>query len=427
MDFNATLGMQRSYYVATANPFTPAPSLNGKVQADVCIVGGGFTGLSAALFLAERGFSVVLLEGGRIGWGASGRNGGQMIPGLRKGAADLVKMYGEARAREIFAVAIEARDLVVDLIAKYCISCDLKTTGHYHVAVKESDLVGMAAEVSALREVMDYPHCRMLSPQDVKAESPMAVAYGGVADAMGGHMHPLNYALGLADAARSKGVRLYERSPARSVDTSNGFVAKTEVGEVHATYGFLAGDAFMGMLEPRIASHIMPVASYIGVTPPLEDARAIIATDKAISDSRFALNYFRLTADGRLLFGGGERYSPNPPADMAAFAKAQIVKVFPQLQNIPIEYAWGGLATVTMSRLPHMGRLGSAYFAHGFSGQGVIMTTLAGKLLADAIAGDARGWDIFASFNPPPFPGGPMLRTPLYIAGMLYYALRDRL
>ena len=427
MDFNATLGMQRSYYVATANPFTPAPSLNGKVQADVCIVGGGFTGLSAALFLAERGFSVVLLEGGRIGWGASGRNGGQMIPGLRKGAADLVKMYGEARAREIFSVAIEARDLVVDTIAKHNIACDLKTAGHYHVAVKESDLVGMAAEVSALREVMDYPHCRMLSQQEVKAESPMAVAYGGVADSKGGHMHPLNYALGLADAARSKGVRLYERSPARSIDTSNGFVAKTEVGEVHATYGFLAGDAFMGVLEPRIASHIMPVASYIGVTPPLEDPRAIIATDKAISDSRFVLNYFRLTADGRLLFGGGERYSPNPPADMAAFVKAQIVKVFPQLQDIPIEYAWGGLATVTMSRLPHMGRLGSAYFAHGFSGQGVIVTTLAGKLLADAIAGDARGWDVFASFNPPPFPGGPMLRAPLYVAGMLYYALRDRL
>lgn len=427
MDFNATLGMQRSYYVATANPFTPAPSLNGRVQADVCVVGGGFTGLSAALFLAERGFSVVLLEGGRIGWGASGRNGGQMIPGLRKGAAELVKIYGEARAREIFAVAIEARDLVVDLIAKYGISCDLKTAGHYHIAVKESDLVWMAAEVSALREVMDYPHCRMLSQQDVKAESPVSVAFGAIEDSQGGHIHPLNYALGLADAARLKGVRIYERSPVRAIDTSNGFTARTEVGEVSARYGFLAGDAFLGMVEPRIASHIMPVASYIGVTPPLHDPHAIIATDKAISDSRFVLNYFRLTADGRLLFGGGERYTPDPPSDMAAFAKAQIVKVFPQLKDTPIEYAWGGLATVTMSRLPHMGRLGSAYFAHGFSGQGVIMTTLAGKLLADAIAGDARGWDIFASFNPPPFPGGPMLRTPLYVAGMLYYALRDRL
>ncbi|MET0546965.1 MAG: FAD-dependent oxidoreductase [Caulobacterales bacterium] len=427
MSFNGTLGMPRSYYAATANAFTPTPRLTGAAQCDVCVVGGGFTGLSAALFLVERGFSVVLLEGGKIGWGASGRNGGQMIPGLRKGADELVKMYGRERAKAVFGVAIEARDLVVDLIEKYQIACDLKTTGHVLAASKESDLVWMAQEVSALREIMDYPHCRMLSQQEVKAISPMATAFGGLLDVEGGHLHPLNYALGLAEIARRKGARLFEQSVVQAIETQNGFVARTDAGEVSARYGFLAGDAFLGMVEPRIAGHIMPAASYIGVTPPLENPEAIIANDVAIADSKFVLNYFRLTADGRLLFGGGERYTPNPPADMAAFTKAQILKTFPQLAAVPVEYAWGGLASITMSRLPHCGRLGSAYFAHGFSGQGVIMTTLAGKLMADSIAGDSKGWDIFESFKPAPFPGGPMLRGPLYVAGMLYYALRDRL
>jgi gamma-glutamylputrescine oxidase len=427
VDFNAALGMPRSYYAATANPFTPAPRLSGAVQADVCVVGGGFTGLSSAYFLARRGFSVILLEGGRIGWGASGRSGGQIIPGLRKGAAELIRIYGKKHAKEVFDVAIEARDLVVDLIAGHSIACGLKTNGHLHIAIREADIAGMAAEVAALREVMEYPHCTLLSQQAVKAETPVHTAFGGLLDSQGGHLHPLNYALGLADAARKGGVRLFEGSIVRAIETKSGFVAHTDAGTVSARYGVLAGDAHLGKLEPRIEPYIMPVASYIGATAPLENPAALIAHDLAVSDNRFAVSYYRLSADGRLLFGGGERYTPEQPSDMAAFVRTQMTRTYPQLAQIPIDYAWGGLVSITRSRLPHLGRIGPAFFAHGFSGQGVIMTSLAGKLIADSLAGDSKGFDIFAGFKPPAFPGGPALRTPLYVAAMLYYALRDRL
>jgi gamma-glutamylputrescine oxidase len=427
MDFNAGLGMPRSYYVATAHPATAFPRLRGEVQADLVVVGGGATGLSAALHAAERGLRVVLLEGGKLGWGASGRNGGQLIPGLRKGAAELVRLYGPERARALFDLALEARALVLDLIARHAIPCDLKTTGHLVAAVKPSDLRWMAEEAEALSGAMDYPHAALLSAAEARAEVD-APYHGGLLDRLGGHLHPLNYTLGLAEAARAAGVEIHEDSIAVKLDrASAGVTISTAEGAVRARHAVLAGDALLAGLERGVDSRIMPVASYIVATEPLPDAAFLIPHDVAVSDSRFVVNYYRRTADGRLLFGGGERYSRDPPRDIAAFVRPHLEGVFPQLKGRRIDHAWGGLVSITTSRLPHLGRHGDVLFAHGYSGMGALLSTLAGKLLVEAIMGDSDRFDLFAAVEPALFPGGAALRGPLHVLGMLWYALKDRL
>ena len=427
MSFNSGLGMERSYYAATANAFAPARKLEGEARADVVVIGGGFTGLHAALNTIERGFSVILLEAGRIGWGASGRNGGQMIPGWRKSATDLIARYGKVKARTLFDMAMEARNLSVERITKYDIACDLRVNGHLTVAAKPADLSWIREEADALARVMDYPNARVLNAEEVRTKLNAPGFHGGFLDECGGHVHPLNYGLGLADAARGAGVVLHEDSRVVALETTNGVVARTASGVVRARYGVLACDALLGDLEPRVAKRIMPVANYLVATEPLAYARELIADDLAVSDSRFVVNYFRMSADNRLIFGGGERYTPQPPADMAAFARGHMLKVFPQLERARIDYAWGGLVSITMSRLPHVGRTGDLFFAHGYSGLGVLLPALTGKVLAEAMAGTAERFDVLAGLAPPEFPGGAALRSPLYVLGMLWYALRDRL
>ncbi|MEJ0058729.1 MAG: FAD-binding oxidoreductase [Terricaulis sp.] len=425
--FNAGLGMANSYFAATDNPFAPAPKLEGEFSADVCVIGGGFTGLSAALHAAERGYSVILLEAGRIGWGASGRNGGQMIPGLRKGATDLVRTYGKTRAREIFDLALEARSVVLERIAKHSIACDLRTTGHLTAAAKPADLRWMEEEVAALTNVMNYLHARVLDREQTRSELASPLFHGALFDAWGGHLHPLNYALGLADVARDAGVKLFEQSRAVSVQSADSVRVQTESGLVRARFAVLACDALLGDLEPRLAARIMPVANYLIATAPLDNVTALIPNDRAVSDSRFVVNYFRRTADGRLLFGGGERYTPDPPSDIVAFVRPHMERIFPQLKGVGIDHVWGGLVSITMTRLPHIGRSGDVFFAHGYSGQGVLMASLAGKLVAEAMAGTAERFDVLAGVAPPEFPGGAALRAPLHVLGMIWYALRDRL
>ncbi|MDZ4692208.1 FAD-binding oxidoreductase [Terricaulis sp.] len=427
MSFNSGLGMERSYYVATANPFASAPKLEGEVTADVVVIGGGYTGLHAALNAVERGYSVVLLEAGRIGWGASGRNGGQIIPGWRKGASELIARYGRAQAKALFELALSARALTLDRIAKHNIQCDLHVNGHITLAAKSRDLDWMRAESDALADAMDYPHAAVITADEARAKVSAAGFHGALLDECGGQLHPLNYALGLADAARAAGVALYEHSRVTRLETNEGVVAHTGGGVVRARYGVLACDALLEGLEPRIAGRIMPVANYIVATAPLPKPEEFIADHLAVSDSRFVVNYFRMSEDGRLLFGGGERYSPDPPADIAQFVRGHMAEVFPQLRDVAIDYAWGGLVSITMSRLPHIGRLGDLFFAHGYSGQGVLLPALAGKVLVEAMGGTAERFDVLTGLAPPEFPGGAALRSPLYVLGMLWYALRDRL
>lgn len=424
---NDALAFAASWYAATAQPSPPRPALVGDVRADVAIVGGGATGLSAALHLAERGARVVLLEGGRIGHGASGRNGGQIIPGLRLGAADLVARFGLERGSALFQLALSARDLMVDRIARHDIACDLTLSGHLLTAVRPRDLDDFAHEAEAAAR-LGYAGMAVLDATAAGA----AVAnpnHGALLDAGGGHFHTLNYTLGLARAAETAGAILHEASPVTRLQRQAGGVAvHTQAGRVLATQAILAGDALLGPLNGRVHSRIMPVANYIITTDVLPDGGAgLIPGNQAVSDSRFVVNYFRRTPDGRLMFGGGERYSPRPPDDMAAFVRPFLERSFPMLAGVGIAHAWGGLVSITRSRLPDLGRDGPVLWAHGYSGQGAVLSTLGGALLAEAATGDASRFDQFAAIAPPGFPGGTLLRGPLHVLGMLWYAMRDQI
>jgi len=424
---NDDLGMARSWYAATAAPAPTHLPLTGEVDADVVIVGGGATGVSAALHVAQAGARVVLLESCRIGWGASGRNGGQIIPGLRKGAIELVEAYGRERARALFDLALEARALVLALIDRHAIDCNLRLTGHLLGAVKPGQVRDFEAEVRALEDAMDYHGARVLTAAEARAEVATPY-YGALVDAGGGHFHSLNYTLGLARAATDAGALLHEHSPVLAVERSAfGVVARTVLGAVRAKATLMAGDALIEGVPAARPTRIMPVANYVVTTAPLPDPAALITKDMAVSDARFVVNYYRRTGDGRLMFGGGERYTRTPPADIAAFVRPFLERTFPQLRGVALTHAWGGLVSVTMSRLPDIGRNGPILWAHGYSGQGAILSTLGGALMAEAALGQTSRLDRFAAVAPLPFPGGAALRGPLHVLGMLWYALRDRL
>lgn len=417
-----------SYYAASANPFPRQLVLEGDLAADLVVVGGGYTGLSTALNAAERGLSVILLEARRIGWGASGRNGGQMIPGLRWGAKDLAASFGESRARDLLVLANSAADEVRARIAQHGIACDLRP-GHFTAAVKPSHLDAMKRELDELDRLVGYPDGRIVEAGGEGEFVASPHYHGGFYDAGGGHLHPLNYALGLANAALAAGVRIFEDSPVLALERGPKVVARTAGGTVTAAHAVLATDTEIGGLDAAQGSMTMPVANYNVATAPLgaERAAALLPANAAVADSRFVLNYYRLSADNRLIFGGGEKYTPAPPRDVAGFVRPHLERVFPQLTGVEIAYAWGGMVGVSLNRLPRLGRDGNVLYAHGWSGHGVLLTTLAGELIADALAGDGRGLDLLASLPGRPFPGGTLLRHPLYVLGMLWFALKDRI
>lgn len=417
-----------SYYAATANAALRHPALAGEVSADVVVVGGGFTGLSAALSAAEAGYLVVLVEARRIGWGASGRNGGQMIPGMRWSASDLLAEFGEARARPLIALGLEAGERVRARIAKHGIACDLRD-GHFHAAWKPAHLEDCKRERDTLHRLAGYDRLQVVSQAEVPRYVATTAYHGGLYNPDGGHLHPLNYALGLADAAVAAGVRIFEETPATAMDHGSPVCVTTPRGTVRAAHGVLACDSDVGGIEPAFAGALMPIANYNVATAPLGEvaAEGLIPSNASVAESRFVLNYYRLTADNRLLFGGGEKYTPTPPADVAGFVRPFIERIFPQLRGVAIDYGWGGMVGVTRNRLPQFGRIGNTFYAHGYSGHGVLLTTLAGELIADAMRGTAERFDLMAALPRQRFPGGTLLRHPLHVAGMLWYAMRDRL
>jgi gamma-glutamylputrescine oxidase len=418
-----------SYYAATANPFAALPRLTESLTADVCVVGGGFTGLSAALNLAERGFKVVLLEANRISWGASGRNGGQINTGLRKSPQELIAKFGKQRGRALFDLAEEARSIIWERVARHGIQCDLRE-GNMLLASKPGDLPWMEEEIACFERDMDYRKAMLLDRNAIRSEIASEIYHGGIKDTGGGHLHPLNYALGLAAAAKAAGVQMFEHSAATSVRESGGKVTVTTAsGKVEARYAVLGCNAYLGGLEPRIAGKIMPIANFVITTEPMPEAeaRALIPSGACACDTKFVVSYYRVTADNRMLFGGGERYTTEEPADIPAFVKPYMLNVFPQLASKRIEYGWGGMLAITMLRLPHVGRIGNVFYAQGYSGMGVAITGIAGTLIAEAMAGTAERFDVFAQIPHQTFPGGTLLRHPLLVLAMLWYVLRDKM
>jgi gamma-glutamylputrescine oxidase len=421
----------RSYYAASAHPGPSRPPLQGTLECDVCVVGGGIAGCSAALHLAERGLSVVLLEQHRIGWGASGRSGAQAIFGVAAGQAKLTRLLGAAGARAVWDVSVEGLTLMRELIRRFSIDCDW-VGGYLLAAVKERHERELHEELAELRETYDYPSVRYVPREGLRTLLATERYCGALYDANSGHLHPLNYTLGLAAAAESLGVRIFENSRARAFLAAGerGVRVPAPRGEVRAKHLVLCGNVYLGDTAPALASKIMAVATYIVATEPLGEARAraLIANNAAVSDMNWVLDYFRRSADHRLLFGGRVNYSGLRSFDAPSATRARMLAVFPQLRDVRIDYAWGGEVDITLNRAPHFGRLApNVYFLQGFSGHGIALTGIAGKLVAEAIAGTAGRFDVFARIPHRNFPGGAALRRPALVLAMLYYRLKDLL
>jgi gamma-glutamylputrescine oxidase len=418
-----------SWYAASANQHLDFPSLRGETEADVCIIGGGYTGLSTAIHLRQRGYSVVLLEANKVGWGASGRNGGHASTGQRADQHTLEKLVGLDHAKALWQLGLEAVETVCGLIEQHGIACELKS-GNLHVASKPGETGELKAEAEHLQLVYGYDKVRYVDKTELAEMTSGQGFHGGILDTGARHLHPLNYALGLASAARDLGATLHEGSRVLSYTEGDRVRVKTERGEVKASYVVLACNGYLEKLEPRTAGRIMPINNYMLATEPLPEAtaRRLIRDDTSMSDSLFVINYWKLSADNRLLFGGGESYTRRFPADIGRFVSKYMLRIYPELEKTRIDYGWGGTLAITMNRMPDFGRLSSqVFYAHGYSGHGVPIATLAGKLLAEVIDGRAERFDIMASVPSRTFPGGTLLRWPGLVAGMLFYSLRDRL
>lgn len=418
-----------SYYLASAIGKRDRPHLDGAHNADVAVVGAGYTGLSCALHLARRGLKVVVVEAQYAGFGASGRNGGHVIPGQRVDQIELERRYGETRARALFDLGVEAVTLVRELVRDHDIGCD-PFDGHLVAAVRDAHARDLETYVDHLRAKYAYTTARYVPAAGMPALVATKNYKGGLYDTAGFHLHPLNYALGLARAAEGAGAAILERSPVTAIARGPKIRLETASGTVTADFAVLAGAAYLGDLVPELARTVMPISNYIAATEPLGMARAkaLIPSGAAVADTKFVLDYYRLSVDGRLVFGGGETYGDRDVDNAAELVRPHILRVFPQLEGVKIDYAWGGRLGITMPRMPHVGRLApNLYFAQGYSGQGVAIATLAGKLIAEAVTGQAARFDVYESLKIPPLPGGALFRKPLLQLGLLWYALRDRL
>lgn len=418
-----------SWYAASANQQLDFPALQGEIDADVCIIGGGYTGLSSAIHLSKRGYQVALLEANKVGWGASGRNGGHASTGQRADQHTLEKLVGLEHARALWQLGLEGVQTVCDLIDEYQIECELKL-GNLHVTAKAGETQDLREEVEHLHQVYDYHQVRYVDRDELAAMTSGQGFCGGMLDSASRHVHPLNYALGLAAAADKLGARLYEGSRVISYTEGERVTVKTDQGQVRARFLILACNGYLEQLEPRTAGRIMPINNYMLATEPLDEelARQLIRDDTSMSDNLFVINYWKLSADNRLLFGGGESYTRRFPKDIPGFVRKYMLRIYPELAATRIDYGWGGTLAITMNRMPDFGRLSDkVFYAHGYSGHGVPIATLAGKLLAEVIGGSAERFDVMATVPSRTFPGGTLLRWPGLVAGMLFYALRDRL
>jgi len=425
----ALLRREKSYYQATASPAPPRPELQGSIDCDVCIIGGGIAGCSTALHLAERGYGVALLESQHIGWGASGRSGGQVLPGLAVGQVKLERLIGRTAARLAWDISLEGIELIRALIARYAIPCDW-ASGHLQVSITSRHEAELHAALRELQEDYGYSSVRYLSREELCSVLATHRYSAALEDSNAGHLHPLNYTLGLAAAAERLGVRIFESSRALDYTSGREVIVRTAHGRVRCRHLALCGSAYLGATAPALRSKIMPVGSCIVASAPLgaERAQALIANNAAVADMNWVLDYFRLTADHRVLFGGRVTYSGFDPSRIAATTRRRLLQVFPQLADVAVEYAWGGYIDITVNRAPNFGRLArEVYFLQGFSGHGIALASIAGQLLSEAIAGQAERFDLFARIPHADFPGGRWLRRPALVLAMLYFRLKDLL
>ena len=417
-----------SYYAEHATQLEKFQCLKSEIRADVCVVGGGFTGLSTALHLAQSGYKVAILEAQRIGFGASGRNGGQVSGGQRMDQEGLEAILGDEHAKELWDISQQSVDLVRNL------SSDMEdcsvVDGIIHTAHRKRYVKEEHAYTDHLRKKYGYDKIQNLSLEETHHLVNSPAYFGGTLDMGAGHIDPLRYALGLARKCINLGVEIYEQSKVINVKSGDTAKIKTQNGSISAKFVVLACNGYLGRLNSRVAARVMPINNFIIATEPMsEDAQeALIKNNHAVADSKFVVNYFRFSPDRRLLFGGSESYGYKFPRDIAAAVRKPMLEIYPQLKNIRIDYAWGGTLGITMNRMPHFERIdGNILSASGYSGHGVAMATMGGKMASDAIRGQAEQFDFMASVPTPRFPGGAMLRSPLLVLAMLWFSMRDRL
>ncbi|KXU38571.1 FAD-dependent oxidoreductase [Ventosimonas gracilis] len=420
-----------SWYAASQNLFLDFPALEGEQRADIGIIGGGFTGLNTAIELAERGFSVCLLEAHKIGWGASGRNGGQLIRGVGHNLDQFHKRLGEEGVKTLKTLGLQAVDIVSERIERFSIDCDL-AWGYADLANTPRGFAELLHERDEL-EALGYRHpLHIVEAKDMAQVVDCNHYAGALIDAGSGHLHPLNLALGEAAAAASLGVRLHEQSPVEKIDYGNTLCVHTKTGQLRCTYLVLACNAYLGELEPQLAGKVLPAGSYVIATEPLNEelAKRLIPNNRALCDQRVALDYFRFSRDNRLLFGGACHYSGRDPKDIAAYMRPKMLKVFPELEAVNIDFAWGGMIGIGANRLPQIGKLRgqpNLWYAQAYAGHGLNATHLAARLLGEAISGQqSQGFDLFAQVPHMTFPGGRHLRSPLLALGMLWHQLKER-
>ena len=414
-----------SYYQATANRVVTCPALEGDISADVCIIGAGYTGLSAALELAQAGYKVVVLESYTIGWGASGRNGGQICTGFSSGQGKMISQLGKAEAKLAFDISEEAKRLIIDRIANHKIDCDLQW-GYLHCIPKAHQFKELEAWAKEYED-LGYGGNTLLSKTELEEKVGTKIYHGALREQHAGHFHPLNYCLGLAAAALKAGAVIHEQSAVVEVDTGPKPWARTENGKVSAKFMLIGGNAYLGKVVKPLYGRVMPVSSYIIATEPLGEnrARALIADNEAVANTNFIVDYYRRSKDHRMLFGGRASYSGVTPPALGEFMRPRMTAVFSQLKDVKIEFAWGGKIAITSNRIPDCGRLSpTVFYAHGYSGQGVALAGMYGKLMAECVMGTAERFDLLARVKHLPFPGG-ALRTPLLVAAMMYYRIRD--
>ena len=418
-----------SYYAASANAAPERPALEGSVETDVCVVGAGYSGLSTALHLAEKGYKVTIVEGARVGWGASGRNGGQIVNGLNAGLDKIVSRYGEDVGAFVGGIVQEGGKIIRELVDRYDIDCDLKNKNLF-AAFHPKQMRELEAKQELWRKHGMDDH-ELLDREGMRKHVGSDAYVGGMIDHSGGHMHPLNLTLGEAAAVEKLGGLIYEMSPVTTVDhDADRPVVRTAKGEIRCNTLVLCGNAYLGGVVRPLTPRVMPVSTQIIATEPLgeELASELLPTDLCVEDVRYVLDYFRLSADKRLLFGGGTVYGGSDPSDIAAKLRPNMEKIFPQTKGVKIDYAWSGNFALSFSRVPQMGKIGpNTYFAHGYSGHGVTGTHLFGRILAEAVDGDLSRFSVFEKIRWFPFPGGRLFREQYSMVGSWWYKARDAL
>ena len=416
-----------SYYQATANRVVSGVPLDGDVATDVCIIGAGYTGLSAALELAEAGYKVVVLEAETIGFGASGRNGGQICTGFSSGQGKIEAQIGKADAKRAFDLSEEAKQLILARVEKHQIDCDIRW-GYLHCIPKAHQFKHLQ-EWADEYEALGCGGNTLLTKAELEQKLGTTIYHGALRESGAGHFHPLNYCLGLAAAAIKAGAVVHEHSRVVEVNTGPAPWARTDKGKVSAKFMIIGGNAYLGQLVKQLEGKVMPVGSYIIATEPLGENRAksLIADNEAVANTNFIVDYYRRSSDHRMLFGGRASYSTFEPPNLGEYMRPRMTSVFPQLKDLKIDYAWGGFIAITSNRIPDCGRLSpTVFYAHGYSGQGVSLAGMYGKLMAECVRGTAERFDLLAKIKHLPFPGG-RLRTPLLVAAMAYYRVRDAL